>query len=63
MTELLLFKIFRNHIHSAGVSDKDDIICEFFRAEVKVEHRAVAVDYKFRFCDSHIFRFINIYRY
>ena len=47
VSELLLFEIFCDHVYTAGIADKDHVIGKFLRTEVKMEHRSVAVDYKF----------------
>ena len=53
MPELDIFQQFGDHVDPAGVAHKDDVVGQFFRLQVNVEHGAVAVDDEFGFRDSH----------
>ena len=47
MSELLLIKIFSDHIDTTRISDEDHIVGQFFRTEMKVKHRPVTIYYQF----------------
>ena len=51
--EFDVFQHFGDHVDPAGVAHEDDVVGQFFRLEVDVEHGAVAVDDEFGFRDSH----------
>ena len=49
MPELLVVKIFRDHVDPSRIPDKDDCIREFLRLEMDMECRTVVIDDEFRF--------------
>ena len=53
VAEFHVLQVFGNHVHAAGVSHHDNIVCQFLRLDVDVENGTVGIDDEFGFRDSH----------